>query len=159
MTIDLIFQRKRGGVVKVTKTIQDKMSSFKQFKCWSPESGGVIVGRCLDNNNFIFDDVSVPSKKDIRSRFNFLRKTYYHQDFVNEVWSKSDGTINYLGEWHTHPELHPMPSFIDRKNWKKLIKTTVFDGEVLFFIIMGIECLKLWEIDKNEDIYMLELVS
>ena len=26
-------------------------------------------------------------------------------------------TMDYLGEWHTHPESHPQPSHLDMREW------------------------------------------
>lgn len=35
-------------------------------------------------------------------------------------WRASRGTVRYLGEWHTHPEDYPIPSGLDRSEWRRL---------------------------------------
>ena len=37
------------------------------------------------------------------------------------MWAASNGTVTYIGEWHTHPELTPNPSQIDLNSWKNLL--------------------------------------
>lgn len=157
MLNDLVFQRANGGRVKIPTRIQETIFKHKQTKCWHAESGGVIVGRFINEADYIFDDVTTPSIYDVRSRFKFFRRSEIHQDFVNNVWSRSGGGVNYLGEWHTHPEMIPTPSFTDEQNWRKIAKRVIFEGDVLFFLIVGIRELGLWEINKNGDISLLNL--
>ena len=43
-----------------------------------------------------------------------------HQQAALARWRQSDGTIDYLGEWHTHPEHSPSPSTIDTGGWRRI---------------------------------------
>jgi integrative and conjugative element protein (TIGR02256 family) len=50
-------------------------------------------------------------------------------------WEKSQETMDYLGEWHTHPENNPRPSALDLREWRQISKRR---GEPMMFIIVGI---------------------
>ncbi len=108
------------------------------------EAGGILVGRILvEGNNIIIDDISEPMPTDKRKRNSFSRGPDGHQEYMNESFQREKGCCFYLGEWHTHPEKVPNPSSIDRKDWERLLKVG-FESGCLFFIIVGIDDLKVW---------------
>jgi integrative and conjugative element protein (TIGR02256 family) len=51
----------------------------------------------------------------------------------------------YLGEWHTHPEADPTPSSIDRADWKLRLARDRIDADFVFFLIVGLEEVAVWE--------------
>jgi integrative and conjugative element protein (TIGR02256 family) len=127
------------------------MFSFAQDDLTAPESGGIMVGRILnENSNSMIDDVSTPMSSDLRTRYRFYRKPNGHQEFFDEKWKESAGRCFYLGEWHTHPEAIPSPSAVDLCNWKRLLKSPPQDHFFQFFIIVGTEQLKIW-LGKNQN--------
>ena len=121
------------------------MLEYQQKYLHLPESGGVLIGRVLtDSNNVVIDLVSEPCSHDKQKRFAFFRSNA-HQDILTQVWQKSNGTLNYLGEWHTHPEEHPTPSQTDFKNWYKKLKSKGIDTLFLYFIIIGTKSIGVWQ--------------
>ena len=42
--------------------------------------------------------------------------------------------MDYLGEWHTHPERAPIPSAIDRNEWKVIAAARTTP---MLFLILG----------------------
>ncbi|WP_181884415.1 Mov34/MPN/PAD-1 family protein [Neobacillus piezotolerans] len=121
-----------------------KMFKYKQVRWTDTEAGGILIGRILEeDNNIIIDDVSEPMSTDKRSRIRFSRKPDGHQEYMNEAYEREKGCCFYLGEWHTHPQRMPVPSSIDRKDWKRLLKLG-FESGCLLFVIVGIDELKVW---------------
>jgi integrative and conjugative element protein (TIGR02256 family) len=122
----------------------DKMDGYRQLRQFDKEAGGILIGRVLvEDGNYIIDDVSEPMPTDKRARTRFSRKPEGHQEYFNDVWEREDGRCFYLGEWHTHPEKVPVPSSVDRKGWDRLLNIGYEIG-CLFFIIVGIDQLKVW---------------
>lgn len=141
----MIFGRENGGRVKISVHALAKMNGFRQIQLEDKEAGGVIVGRrLLNSEGIVIDDVSTPMANDIRRRTFFRRNRADHQDFVVQRWSESNGTCNYFGEWHTHPQAIPLPSEYDRHQWRRILKQ-VNDVEELFFIIVGTKGIHLWK--------------
>lgn len=145
----LLFQRSCGGNVKVTKTAIELWAPYVQDSSSKFEAGGVLLGRrILDTNDIIVDIVTTPMPNDRRKRFQFFRSKTGHQERIKQAWQDSSGATNYLGEWHTHPEDTPRPSCVDRWDWKSLVKAVDFEGDELFFFIVGIEHIRAWEVAR-----------
>lgn len=147
------FRRENGGIISMVDPVETLLLSYRQMKTSDPESGGMILGRLIENNNdIVIDEITTPSPADWRTRFSFLRKRKDAQIKVNEAWSKTSGTCIYLGEWHTHPEDVPEPSqTIDLIEWSKISKTATFEQDFLFFLIVGRTHTKGWELTKASD--------
>lgn len=54
-------------------------------------------------------------------------------------YEKSNGTRVYLGEWHTHLEDYPSPSYVDTNSIKNIIETENIPVEGVFLIIVGLK--------------------
>ena len=127
-----------GTILRFEKHALIKMLSFAQTNKVDKEAGGILLGKQVQNRNeYIISDVSVPNNKDIRRRFSFVRNKDAAQCIINRWWWETKGVVNYLGEWHTHPELCPVPSQVDRTLIKQVIDdhSNVFTR--LFLIIVG----------------------
>lgn len=89
-----------------------KMLAFRQDTLAKREAGGILVGFRRKPHLEIVD-VTTPAFLDKRSRMGFDRRDGNHQRFARKCWKQSNGYIDYLGEWHTHPERYPRPSPLD----------------------------------------------
>jgi len=127
------------------------MATYLQNSIEKTEGGGVLLGKAFEQSgNIIIDMVTTPQVNDIRRRFFFFRNQKRHQQIINEIWKESEGTINYLGEWHTHPEDVPIPSLIDLQNWRKQVHNASYEGDCLIFIILGTKAFKVFEVFRND---------
>lgn len=134
----LVFVADLGFSLKVGALALRKMRSFIQHRNSDPEAGGVLLGRFIrSSKNVVIDEVTVPQLDDKSSPTRFYRHQQGHQLLVEQYWKDSEGTCNYLGEWHTHPEDHPRPSGIDLQNWRRLVKNSKQQFDGLFFLIVG----------------------
>jgi integrative and conjugative element protein (TIGR02256 family) len=121
-----------------------QMRAHAQRSRWQAEAGGVLLGRhLLDSKDMAVDEVTVPQKEDRRSRFNFFRSKQ-HSALARVRWDVSRGTSAYLGLWHTHPERDPSPSSVDRRDWERAVSLDTFEGDRLFFPIVGIDRIRVW---------------
>lgn len=144
-----VFRRINGGLFKINSSVLEQMLSYKQVERGSLEAGGVLLGYyLLESEDIIANRISIPMPGDLRSKTRFFRNKNSHQKIINDIWNETDGRCNYLGEWHTHPENDPNPSSIDIKSWKNKLKTTHFQENYLFFIIIGIKIISVWEGNK-----------
>jgi integrative and conjugative element protein (TIGR02256 family) len=141
-----IFLKSDGGKLEIGMLAISRILKFRQDGCWKREAGGVLVGRyirdCLD---VVIDDVTIPMRGDRRGRCSFFRARDRHQQAIDQAWQESEGTIHYLGEWHTHPEKTPTPSPTDQADWNQHLQRDRFSGDTLFFIIVGTEFIRVWE--------------
>lgn len=127
----------------------EQMKAFAQNRWWHTEAGGVLLGRhLLDTSDIVIDEVTTPQSTDRRSRFGFFRSRK-HEALAQERWRQSDNTAAYLGLWHTHPEEDPAPSATDRADWQQAVSNDAFDGERLFFPIVGTRCIRVWCLSRR----------
>jgi integrative and conjugative element protein (TIGR02256 family) len=146
----MLFELSNGGILKISTSAFNRMQLYIQDKVEDDEAGGIILGRFIkDSKNIVIDKITVPMKGDERNRYQFKRAEKRHQRIVDLLWKKSKGTCNYLGEWHTHPEDIPSPSLKDKNEWKKKLKQGDFSSRYLYFIIVGIENIGVWEGDRR----------
>lgn len=118
-----------GGFLLIPQSVLIQMESYAQLRLTDLEAGGIIIGalRRKDNRpmsitlppHIEITGVSTPFTDDVRTRNSFVRKSKNHIKIVKEAKLASNNNIDYLGEWHTHPEDYPSPSIIDRLHWQK----------------------------------------
>lgn len=106
-------------LVFIHEEVMDLIWSHRQSGEMDCESGGVLIGK-RRGEHLEVTTASSPQVQDIRSRYKFTRHQNGHQNIVENCWRASDGEDNYIGEWHTHPEIFATPSSIDIREWKKL---------------------------------------
>lgn len=73
------------------------------------EAGGLLLGS-VHGSNILIEEATTPTAWDKRFRYFFERMPFGHEAIALARWTSSQGTIRYLGEWHTHPEDHPEPA-------------------------------------------------
>lgn len=145
-----------GATVFLSKRAHDQMDVFRQTTDDMKEAGGILVGRVLvASGDIVIDHATTPTPEDERSRFRFFRAREPTQRIVDEAWTSSGGHSIYLGEWHTHPEDVPSPSWWDRRNWKRVAITTTYEQDVLLFLIIGRARVGAWATDRTANIAQL----
>lgn len=109
----------------------------------------MLLGRLMMvGNRVLVDEVTIPGPNDRRSRFHFWRAERPAQEIIDAAWRRSNGELNYLGEWHTHPEDAPLPSSHDRMDWRRLVTIQSYEQPSLFFIIAGRRTISAWEMNR-----------
>ncbi|WP_373322394.1 Mov34/MPN/PAD-1 family protein [Chitinimonas viridis] len=78
-------------------------------------------------------EATFPVAGDIRTRYGFHRFARHHQLVALNRWQDTDGMLDYVGEWHTHPEDHPAPSNVDRSHWRQISERS--ERPMLFLIV------------------------
>ena len=122
------------------------------------ENGGILLGKFnKKNNTYIITNISTTNSKDRKGKYFFIRNKKQAQMVIDKYWKISNGEINYLGEWHTHDEQYPTPSFIDKQLVKQMLNNKNIEINNVFMIILGKdENLYICTIDSNKKIYKLK---
>lgn len=126
-----------------------QMQAFAQHRSEDQEAGGVLLGRyLLDSRDVVVDEVSTPQSSDRRSRYGFFRSSK-HEQLARQRWLEESSTSAYLGLWHTHPEPDPMPSRVDQIDWRKAMACDTYEGDRLFFPIVGTCRIRIWTLSRR----------
>jgi integrative and conjugative element protein (TIGR02256 family) len=97
------------------------------------EVGGLLIGSRRGAHLHI-TKVSLPGARDQSTRYSFLRRDWSHQVFATKAWIQSGFTLDWVGEWHTHPQMHPVPSSIDMATWREQVKRR---RRAMTYIVIG----------------------
>lgn len=134
MSKELVFCNSiSAGYILVNEDVLAKMNRYRQYDNDRYEAGGLLLGFRRGPHLEVVD-ITTPQPKDSRHRFSFYRCDPLHEKHAKKMWSKSKNTIDYLGEWHTHPERKPHPSRLDENEWKKLMSAR---KSSMVFLILG----------------------
>lgn len=139
----MIIFKSNNIFLEITESVVSELIKYRQISSFSNEAGGVLIGKRLLDGNIVITDITTPQPKDIRKRAFFRKSKHEHQVISDDLWKQSRGIKVFVGEWHTHPEKNPNPSFLDKKSWKKNIKVQI-DKKNYIFVIVGTEEIKVW---------------
>lgn len=107
------------GSILIEPRVVELILGYRQHKTTKTESGGILLGYRRGNHLHIVS-ATTPQPDDQRMRFRFYRRDLNHQKVAFRQWELSGNTMDYVGEWHTHPEPEPTPSSLDMLEWKKI---------------------------------------
>ena len=127
-----------GGYLLIHSGVLDTFSNYKQEDSESLEAGGILLGSRRGPHIELLK-ITQPQNTDIRRRHSFDRSTIRHSDIAITEWKGSNGYVDYLGEWHTHPEHTPHPSTVDVSEMSDIASTREFD--IMLSVIVGIKSL------------------
>lgn len=123
--------------LEIPNDICKELLKFKQQSNMN-ESGGILLGKKnLESYTYTLTTISTPSPTDKSTLTSFIRKKKNAQKILDHEWNKSNGIVNYLGEWHTHSVMHPSPSLQDKLFIKQLHKDKINQFRHFFMFILG----------------------
>lgn len=105
------------SLILLESPILQIFDAHRQNSSLQTEAGGILLGYRRGTHLHVVR-ATIPQHADQRSRFSFHRISHEHQMIATDHWEKSAQTMDYIGEWHTHPEEQPQPSSIDVHAWK-----------------------------------------
>ena len=126
-------------IINIDSKLVNELLSYRQKKDSDSETGGVLMGELYPNSNRIQITHILVCKHTTNSRYGLELNVECLQKQMNEIWEKSKGTITYLGDWHTHPEFNPKPSYVDYTTFVKNYYKSKFEQNLLLYIILGQE--------------------
>ena len=148
------FEKTDSNRLVIDSSVVQKFIYYQQKNSNDYEAGGLLLGRHLkDCSHLAVDHISEPQQGDKRSRYGFFRGKG-HQKTAHKYWDIYNGTCAYLGNWHTHPELYPTPSQTDIHDWLNVLKNDVYEGNYLYFVIVGTREIACWEGGRNGQLFI-----
>ena len=127
----------RKTLLHFSEATIDTFLRHMQVKESDSEAGGLLLGS-VHGAHMLIEQATVPTACDKRFRYLFERMPFGHEAIALARWTASQGTIRYLGEWHSHPENYPIPSGLDRSEWNRL-SSSRRDQRSMLAVIVGRE--------------------
>lgn len=123
-----------GGLVLVEPEVVQTLQPFRQKRSSALEAGGILIGYRRGAHLHIVE-ATVPGPSDRRARCGFERRDFSHEVTARLRWKQSGRKLDYVGEWHTHPEDEPSPSSLDRREWIAILHNS---NHPMIFLILGL---------------------
>lgn len=91
-----------------------------QSSCSQHEAGGLVLG--YRKGAYLHAvDVTQPRRWDRQSRTSFYRSEKIHGEEALSNWHRSLHTVDWIGDWHSHPGFSCTPSATDLHNWNYIV--------------------------------------
>jgi len=140
--------------ILIEKPVWEFLFSYAQTDSKATEAGGIFLGYRAGNHIHV-TSATGPLPNDKRARLSFDRLDAGHQHAAHNAWTESGCTIDYIGDWHTHPQRIPSPSSKDYVEWKKLTKAL---PKPHLFAIVGTSDSRLWLGNESAQPKILPLI-
>lgn len=123
--------------IELDHNLVNELLSYQQTHDNDFENGGILMGELYPKSNRIKITHILVCEHSKNSKYELELNIKCLQKQMDKIWDKSNGTITYLGDWHTHPESNPKPSYIDYKTFVKNYFVSTFEQNVLLYMILG----------------------
>jgi integrative and conjugative element protein (TIGR02256 family) len=130
--------RSNGWIIKYDSALMEKLKQAR-IAALPNETGGSIIGFIdLKARTIVIVDV-LPTPSDSQcSPSHFIRGEDEQEEALNEVHSRTASIVDYLGEWHSHPEGAPAhPSEDDEKLLNTLQNKMGVEGLPALMVIVA----------------------
>jgi integrative and conjugative element protein (TIGR02256 family) len=111
----------------------EHMMKNRQKATWQTEAGGQLFARLTPFEVFIIDATG-PRRTDKRTRTSYIPDRKAEQREIDERFA--NGLI-YVGDWHTHPEPTPHPSYKDVNSISECFRKSQHRLWGFFLVIIG----------------------
>lgn len=98
------------------------------------ETGGILLGWIDENSNIIVSKATDAGSNAIHDDVYFKADADYIDMIIDIEYANSGGKVVYLGEWHTHPQVHPEPSLVDLNSLREIVESS---GKPNLLLILG----------------------
>lgn len=109
------------------------LAAHRQKGFFSRETGGQMFAR-LTPGKWVIEVVTGPRRGDRRGRFHFWPDRKAEQEEINAFFKKG---LDFVGDWHTHPEDLPRPSWSDLKSVENVVRESTHELPGMLMCIVG----------------------
>lgn len=136
MKMPLSYNLPNGKVLHLTQDILTVFRMHRQTRFSIFEAGGILLGRFY-SDSMIVEKATTPGEGDRQGPLFFHRNRSRAQRIVDKIFEESGGEQTYLGEWHTHNEGNPHPSWKDRIEIERAFRKSRLNVDFMICIIVG----------------------
>ncbi len=119
--------------VEITPEALATMLLYRQKRFYSSEAGGQMFAR-ITPRKWRIEIATGPRSGDKRGRFHFWPDRKAEQDEINRFFQQG---LDFVGDWHTHPEDNPRPSQPDIKSVENVVRESTHELPGFLMCIVG----------------------
>jgi integrative and conjugative element protein (TIGR02256 family) len=119
--------------VRIRSQALATFDAHRQRRFFHCEAGGQLFARVRGNDWDILTSTG-PRARDRRGRFSFWPHRASEQD---EIFNHHARGLDYVGDWHTHPEDKPSPSADDLTSIAEVVRRSTHHLPGFLLLIIG----------------------
>ncbi|MCJ2124574.1 Mov34/MPN/PAD-1 family protein [Methylobacterium sp. J-077] len=119
--------------VRITAEALTTFAGHRQKRCYHREAGGQLFGSIRPSIWTVLEATG-PRKGDRRGRYGFWPDRASEQRDIHSFHARG---LEYLGDWHTHPEDRPTPSGKDMTSIASIVRESTHHLPGFLLCIVG----------------------
>lgn len=121
-----------GQVVEFSPSVLCRFGQHRQRRFWQCEAGGQLFAQ-FSTGIISVGAATGPRPTDVRTPFSYVPDRAAEK---REIADMHELGWHYVGDWHTHPQVVPMPSGRDIRTAKSTVRESrlVLDGVVMVIV-------------------------
>lgn len=123
--------------VKFSFEAIEVMGACKQHSKVMCERGGILMGELYPKSQQIIISKAIEVPAESSGSYSYAMDVKAAKRIMAKVWKHSGRVTTYLGDWHTHPQSSPSPSFTDRITFTRNFRETDVPHGLLIYIVVG----------------------
>lgn len=120
-------------LLKFTPSVLARFDQHRQIAVDAPEVGGQLFARFVGNEIEVCRATG-PNLLDKKTRHTFQPSIITEKIAITAMYLRG---LHYVGEWHTHPELVPTPSYADRRSIEQTFQKSDLQLAGILLVIVG----------------------
>lgn len=130
----LRFELSQGSaLVILSAAALESFDRHRQLSSRSKEAGGQLFAR-FEGSDTVIVEATEPKWLDRRHRTTFEPNRWLQQ---REIRDRRKRGLHFVGDWHTHPEPIPKPSYEDLRSMKKCFDYSKHDLRNFILVVVG----------------------
>ena len=122
-----------GEVIHFSGLVLAHFARHRQSRIWHKEAGGQLFAS-INGAKIVICQATGPKSTDRRGRVFFEPDRASDQSEIEDMFSRG---LHYVGDWHTHPERFPKPSWQDLTTMESRVKLSRHYFAAFIFVIVG----------------------
>lgn len=121
------------GCVEFTPEALAVFEEYKQTEWLSKEAGGQLFA-VFESSLIRIVEATPPRLTDKRSRCGFVPDRKAEIADIDERFERG---LHFMGDWHTHPQKVPEPSWRDKQSMREMVSLSSFEVTGFLMVIVG----------------------
>ena len=132
-----------GLELEITDSLLDKFYNLG-MEHYPKEFGGLLIGSYSEDKKTCHVTETILPSKYVSSKYIFKRGKEGLKQKLEEFYNGTP-SLNYVGEWHTHPDAEPEPSAMDKQAMKEISgnEDVLIASPILLILGIGTKKLKI----------------
>ena len=122
-----------GQALIFTDPVVETFSKHRQLRFWQREAGGQLFGR-FDGSRIAILEATGPRRTDRRTRTSYIPDRRAEQREIDDRFGRG---IHFIGDWHSHPEKIPVPSYRDVSSLDDTVRRSSHSMLAFVLVIVG----------------------